>query len=153
MLILDARVRSQDRVGNDAADEAADFGLRRVDHAFIVAGRNLSAVCGRWYPVVMDLHRFFIAISRTVVNHDGTDGTAPGPLVWSVGAPSAIWGSGWFNVLHLLSVLMMLLIGPTLLAFWLSGWLSWALKTGLLGLVVFLMLKCSFFMSFGLVKG
>ena len=97
-MVLDARVRSQGRVGSDASDEAADFGLRRVDHAFIVAGRNLSAVCGRWYPVVMDLHRFFIAISRTVVNHDGTDGTAPGPLVWSVGALSAIWDSGWFNV-------------------------------------------------------
>ena len=28
-------------------------------------------VCGRWYPVILDLHRFFIAISRAVVNHDG----------------------------------------------------------------------------------
>ena len=39
-----------------------------------------------WYPVVLDLHRFFIAISRAVVNHDGRDGTAPDPLVWSAGA-------------------------------------------------------------------
>ena len=29
---------------------------------------------------------FFIAISRAVVNHDGRDGTAPDPLVWSAGA-------------------------------------------------------------------
>ena len=28
-------------------------------------------VCGRWYPVTLVLHQFFIAISRAVVNHDG----------------------------------------------------------------------------------
>ena len=39
-----------------------------------------------WYPVVLDLHRFFIAISRAVVNHDGFAGTAPDPLVWSAGS-------------------------------------------------------------------
>ena len=60
--------------GNDAADEAADFGRRRVGLAVIDARRNLSGVCGRWYPVMLDLHRFFIAISRAVVNHDGNDG-------------------------------------------------------------------------------
>ena len=42
--------------------------------------------CGRWYPVILDLHRFFIAISRAVVNHDGGDGTAPDPPIWSAGA-------------------------------------------------------------------
>ena len=34
----------------------------------------------------MLMHCFFIAISRAVVNHDGVDGTAPDPLVWSAGA-------------------------------------------------------------------
>ena len=34
----------------------------------------------------LDLHRFFIAVSRAVVNHDGRDGPAPDPLVWSAGA-------------------------------------------------------------------
>ena len=29
---------------------------------------------------------FFIAVSGAVVNHDGRDGTAPDPLVWSAGA-------------------------------------------------------------------
>ena len=57
--------------GSDAADEAADFGRRRVSPAVIDAHRNLSGVCSRWYPVIFDLHRFFIAISRAVVNHDG----------------------------------------------------------------------------------
>ena len=36
--------------------------------------------------VILDLQRFFIAISRAVVNHDGWDGSAPDPLVWSAGA-------------------------------------------------------------------
>ena len=75
-----------DRLGNHGADEAADFGRRRVCHAVTDARRNLSAVCGRWYPVILDLHRFFIAISRAVVNHEGRDGTVPDPLVWSAGA-------------------------------------------------------------------
>ena len=54
------------------------FGRRRVGNAVIDARRNLSGVCGRWYPVIL--------ISRAVVNHDGRDGTAPDPLVWSAGA-------------------------------------------------------------------
>ena len=111
------RARELDTVGNDAADEAADFCRRRVGHAVIDARRNLSGVCGRWYPVILELHRFFIAISRAVVNHDGIDGTAPDPLVWSAGAlpkrrrlvhavlhhamlpgPLAIWDSEWISV-------------------------------------------------------
>ena len=113
-MVLDGRVREADRLGNDAADEAADFGRRRVGNAVIDARRNLSGVCGRWYPVLLDLHRYFIAISRAVVNHDGRDGTAPDPLVWSAGAlpkrrqlvhavrewamlpgPPASWDSEW----------------------------------------------------------
>ena len=58
-MVLDGRVREVDRLGNDAADEAADFGRRRVSLAVIDARRNLSGVCGRWYPVVLNLHRFF----------------------------------------------------------------------------------------------
>ena len=94
-VVLDGRVREIDRLGNDAADEGADFG-RRVGNAVIDARRNLSGVCGRWYPVMLDLHRFFIAISRAVVNHDDRDGTAPDPLVWSAGAlPWATWYLGF----------------------------------------------------------
>ena len=69
--MLHGQVREIDRLGDDAADEAADFGRRRVGSAVIDARRNLSGVCNRWYPVVLDLHRFFIAVSRAVVNHDG----------------------------------------------------------------------------------
>ena len=75
-----------DRLGNDAADDAADFGRRRVDFPVIDARRNCFRVCGRWYPVVVTLHRFFIAISRAVVNHVDFVGTTPDLLVWSAGA-------------------------------------------------------------------
>ena len=116
-MVLHGQVREVDRLGNNAADEAADFGRRRVCPAVIDARRNLSGVCGLWYPVVLDLHRFFIAISRTVVNHDGLGGTAPNPHVWSAGAPCKrrrlvhavrdraflpgpprIWCSEWYQV-------------------------------------------------------
>ena len=116
-MVLDGRVWELDRFGNDAADEAADFGGRRICKAVIDARRNLSGVCGRWYLVILDLHRFFIAISRAVVNHDGRDGTAPDPMVWSAGAfpkrrrlvhavreraflpgPPGIWDSDWVAV-------------------------------------------------------
>ena len=112
-MVLDGRVRQLDKVGNDAAD----FGRRRVGHAVIDARRNLSGVCGRWYPVILVLHRFFIAISRAVVNHDGNDGTAPDPVVWSAGAlpkrrrlvhavrdfamlpnPPTVWTGEWLSV-------------------------------------------------------
>ena len=83
---VDGRVREVDRLGDDAADESADFGRRRVGNAVIDARLNLSGVCGRWYPVTLVLHRFFIAISRAVVNHDGNDGAAPDPMVQSAGA-------------------------------------------------------------------
>ena len=73
-------------MGNDGADEAADFGRRRVPWWVTDAGRNLSGVCSRWRPVVLVLHRFFIAISRAVVNHDGGVGTSIDPLVWSAGS-------------------------------------------------------------------
>ena len=71
-MVLEGRVRELDRLGNNAADEAADFGRRRVGDAVIDARRNLSGVCGRWYPVILDLHGFCIAISWAVVSHDGS---------------------------------------------------------------------------------
>ena len=80
------QVRELDKLGHDAADEAADFGRRRVDPAVIDATGKLCGVCRRWYPITLDLHRFFIAISRAVVSHVDCDGTAPDPLVWSGGA-------------------------------------------------------------------
>ena len=74
-----------DRLGNNGADEAADFGRRRVPWWIIDARRDYSGVCARWRPVVLGLHRFFIAIARAVVNHDGVAGASLDPTVWSVG--------------------------------------------------------------------
>ena len=116
-MVLHGQVREDDRIGNNAADEAADFGRRRIGHLVIDARRNLSGVCGRWYPVVLDLHRFFIAIARAVVNHDDRGGVALDPLVWSAGTrpkrrrlvhavrdrallpgPQGLWDSEWITV-------------------------------------------------------
>ena len=115
-MAADGRVRMLDRIGNNAADEAADFGRRRVGPAVIDARRNLSGVCGRWYPVDLDLHRFFIAISRAVVNHDGFAGTAPDPMVWSAGSlPKRT------RLVHAVRDLA-LLPGPP--AIWLGEWVA-----------------------------
>ena len=115
-MVLDGRVREDDRLGNDAADVAADFGRRRVGNAVIDARRNLSGVCGRWYLVILDLHRLFIAISRAVVNHDGLGGTAPDPMVWSFGSlPKRR------RIVHAVRNLAML-PGPP--ALWLGEWVA-----------------------------
>ena len=49
-MVLDGLVRELDKLGNDAADEAADFGRRRVGNAVRDARRNLSGVCCRFLP-------------------------------------------------------------------------------------------------------
>ena len=115
-MVLQGRVRDLDRLGNKAADDAADFGRRRVPVQVVDARRNLVGVCSRWYPVVCHLHGFFVAIARAVVNHDDGGGTAPNPLVRSAGSlpkrrrdvdavrdfaflpgPVGIWGGDWVS--------------------------------------------------------
>ena len=84
-MVAVGRVRVEDRVGKDLADRAADFGRRRVsDFVMDVRGRFLSA-CSSWYPVILELHRFFIAIARAAVNEGGCAGIALHPTVWSSG--------------------------------------------------------------------
>ena len=84
-MVREGRARELDRIGNNGADEAADFGRRRVDFAVIDARRNFAGVCGRWYPVLLTLHCFFLLLSLwQVVNHEDGNGTAPDLLVWSV---------------------------------------------------------------------
>ena len=105
-LVRAGTVRGLDKLGNDGADEAADFGRGRVPWWVIDARRNLSGVCSRWRPVVLVLHRFFIAISRAVVNHDDGTGTSIDPLVWSAGSapsgflpgPPDLWVGSWITV-------------------------------------------------------
>ena len=70
-MVRDGKVRALDTPGNDLANRAAFVGRRRLLAGIICAGRLCTAACGEWYPFVFDLHRFFIAIARVVVNEDG----------------------------------------------------------------------------------
>ena len=138
-MILHGQVRRDDRLGNDAADEAADFGRMRVSPAVIDARRNLSGVCGRWYPFILDLHRFslqllvlwlfmmilvvLLLILLLVLFVRGVG--------WFMRFLTALFCLGHlvfgirngFMFLHQLFVLRMLLFGLTLLGFWSSGFL------------------------------
>ena len=80
------RVRLTDQQGNVEADLAADLGRRHQSEILINARRKLLQARGYWYPIMIDLHRFMIAIARVSVNHDGIGGTAPDPLVWDQGS-------------------------------------------------------------------
>ena len=44
-MVRDGGVRELDRLGSNAADEAADFGRRRVEFPVIDARRNFAGVC------------------------------------------------------------------------------------------------------------
>ena len=149
-LVARGRVREVDRIGNDLADAAADLGRKRVHHSISDARRLVNRACVRWYPVVCELHRFFIAIARVALNDDGLAGTSLHPVVWSAAAnPKRRGLSQCFVILLgfqdllgcgllggsrcLVPVLgrLMLLFGLSLLAFWLRLLISWALFTGL----------------------
>ena len=82
-LVALGRVREVDRVGNNEADAAAALGRGRVHHSVSVARGVVTRSCARWYPVVRELHHFFIAIARSVVNNDGESGTSLHPVIWS----------------------------------------------------------------------
>ena len=80
-----------DQQGNAEADAAADLGRRHQSVVLIDSRRRFLKARSHWYPILLDLHRFTIAIARVSVNHDGRGGTAPDPLVWDQGSrPLAI---------------------------------------------------------------
>ena len=67
-MVVAGQVRALDRVGNDRAGDAADFGRRKVPVGVVTdSRRHFAAVCGLRYPVVASLHRFFIAILTLLV--------------------------------------------------------------------------------------
>ena len=78
-------VRLDDLVGNEGADKAADLGRLRQQDDDITARRDLLRARRYWYPILLDLHKFMVAISRIEVNHDGSGGTAPDAMVWDRG--------------------------------------------------------------------
>ena len=61
------RVREIDRIGNNEADAAAALSRGRVHHSAIFGRRVVTRSCARWYPIVRELHHFFIAIDRSVL--------------------------------------------------------------------------------------
>ena len=79
------RVRLEDQLGNAEADTAADLGRRHQSEALIDARRRLLQARSHWYPIMLLLHRFMIAVARITVNHDGRGGTTLDPLVWDQG--------------------------------------------------------------------
>ena len=70
-------VHLQDLVGNKSADTAADLGRLRQQDDVITARRDLLRARRCWSLILLDLHKFMVAISRIEVNHDGSGGTAP----------------------------------------------------------------------------
>ena len=79
-----SRVRLEDQLGNAEADTAADLGRRHQSEILIDAWGRLLYVRSHWYPIMLLLHRFIIAVSRV-----GKGGSAPDPLVWDQG--HVIW--------------------------------------------------------------
>ena len=75
-----------DQQGDAEADIAADLGRRRQSELLIDARRRLLQARSHWCPIMLDMHRFMIAVARVSVNHDGKGGTAPDPLVWDQGS-------------------------------------------------------------------
>ena len=71
-----SRVRLEDQMGNAEADTAADLGRRHQSEVLIDARRMLLKVRSHWYPIMLLLHWFMIAVARVTVNHDGKGGTA-----------------------------------------------------------------------------
>ena len=86
-------------------------------YAVTDARRLVKRACARWYPVVKELHRFFIAIARAALNEDGLAGTTLHPDVWSAAAnpkrrnveravrnfawlpgPAGLWTSAWYKL-------------------------------------------------------
>ena len=84
--VQQGRVRLADQQGNSEADAAADLGRRHQSEVLIDARRRLLKAHSLWYPIMLDQHRFMIAVARVSVNHDGKGGTAPDPLVWDQGS-------------------------------------------------------------------
>ena len=79
------RVRLEEKLGNAEADDAADLGRRHQSELLMDARRILFKVRNHWYRIMLQLHRFMIAVARVAVNHDGKGGSATDPLVWDQG--------------------------------------------------------------------
>ena len=79
------RVRIEDKLGNAEADAADDLGRRHQSELLVDAWRVLLNARNHWYLIMLQLHRFMIAVGRVAVNHDGRV-SPPDPLVWDQGS-------------------------------------------------------------------
>ena len=98
------RVRLEDQLGNAEADTVADLGRRHQSEVLIDAKRRLLKVRSHWYPIMLQLHRFIIAVATVTVNHDGRGGTAPDPLVWDQDGPKKARKLGIWVIVDLASL-------------------------------------------------
>ena len=85
-MIVDGKVRREDKEGNDAADIAADFGRLRQPANVIDARRSLLNAKKEWYPRLLSLHRFMFAIARESLNISENSGSVVDPLCWDCGS-------------------------------------------------------------------
>ena len=67
MVVQQGRVREEDRLGNAEADTAADLGRRHQSELVMNVGRALHNARDHWYPFILQLHRFMVAVSRVAV--------------------------------------------------------------------------------------
>ena len=82
------RVRLEDRLGIVETDAAADLGRRYQSEVVMDAWWTLLKAWELWYPIMLQLHRFMVAIAQVSINHDGRAGSASDPLVWDQGSRS-----------------------------------------------------------------
>ena len=62
------RVWLEGRLGNADADTAADLGWRHQSEAVMDARRALLNAWEHWYPIMLQLRRFMVAVSRVSVS-------------------------------------------------------------------------------------
>ena len=65
--VQQGRVRLEDQVGNAAAGTAADLIRRHQSEVLIDARRRLLKARSYWYPTMLDVHRFMIAVARVSI--------------------------------------------------------------------------------------
>ena len=163
-------------MGNDGADEAADFGRGRVPWWVIDARRIFSGVCSKVASCCLCLAFFLLLFLRLWLIMIGGAGTSIGPLVWSAGSapgkrrvavrdwaflpgPPDLWVGSWITVAatpiscrdnevwpH--SVGLLVLVGCPFSILCIA-----LLMDAVLVWVECLMWSCSFFMKFGRVRG
>ena len=63
------RVRGEDRLGKAEADAAADLGGRHQSELVMDTRRALLNTRNHWYPIILQLYRFMVAVSGVAVNH------------------------------------------------------------------------------------